>query len=149
MEEIEWFQNPNLVQRPGCDFQASGAGFAAEEFLENTTFDARQILYRGTLDLPDNIKRKFEESEPGAAAVFEDTYLLLKVSDSGESETQLADATLFLTKYRDEIRRLSEFPKVEMISLKFTPAEGAPPLETLPDDFWELVSDAAVSTVMF
>ncbi len=118
-----------------------------EAFLQDSIFDPKLILYRGKLGLPEELKRKVAETDLEALAVFETTYLLLTVSEAERSATQLADATSFLKQYRSEIKRLREFPQVELVSLKFQPAESESPLETLPDDFLELASD--VELIMF
>jgi len=147
MEDTSWLYNPKLYQQSGCVFQAYGMNFKPEAFLQDTTFDSKLILYHGKLGLPEELKRKVAETDLEALAVFETTYLLLTVSEAEQSQTQLADAASFLEQYRSEIKRLREFPQVEMVSLKFQPAEGEPPLETLPDEFLELASD--VESIMF
>jgi hypothetical protein len=96
------------------------------------------------LGLPEELKRKVAETDLEALAVFETTYLLLTVSETKRSATQLADATAFLEQYRSEIKRLREFPQVELVSLKFQMAEGEPTLKTLPDEFWELASGLSI-----
>ncbi|MDQ3749253.1 MAG: hypothetical protein M3367_09630 [Acidobacteriota bacterium] len=148
MEDTSWLYNPKLCQHSGCVFQAYGMNFEPEAFLQDTTFDPQLILYHGKLSLPEELKRKVTETNLEALQVFETKYLLLTVSEAEQSATQLADATSFLKQYRNEIKRLRELPQVEMITLKFqTPEGGEPPIETFPNEFWELASD--VESVMF
>ncbi len=118
--------------------------FEPQAFLQDSTFDPKLIFYHGKLGLPEELKRKVAETDLEALAVFETTYLLLTVSEAEQSATQLAEATAFLKQYRNEIKRLSEFPQVEMVSLKFQVAEGEPTLKTLPDDFWELATSLSI-----
>ena len=63
MEEASWFDNPKLVQRHGCVFQAYGMDFEPEAFLRDTTFDRKQILFHGVLNLPGGIKGKIAGSD--------------------------------------------------------------------------------------
>ena len=144
MEDTSWLYNPKLYEQFGCVFQAYGMNFEPQAFLQNSTFDPKLILYHGKLGLPEELKRKVAETGLEALAVFETTYLLLAVSEAEQSARQLADAIAFLKQYRDEIKRLREFPQVEMVSLKFQVAEGEPTLKTLPDDFWELATGLSI-----
>ncbi len=144
MEDTSWLYNPKLYEQFGCVFQACGMNFEPQAFLQDSTFDPKLILYHGKLGLPEELKRKVAETDLEALAVFETTYLLLTVSKAEQGATQLADATAFLKQYQGEIKRLWEFPQVEMVSLKFQTAEGEPPLKTLPDEFWELASGLSI-----
>ena len=144
MEDTSWLYNPKLYEQFGCVFQAYGMNFEPQAFLQDSTFDQKLILYHGKLGLPEEIKRKVAETDLEALAVFETTYLLLTVSEAEQSATQLAEATAFLEQYQSEIKRLREFPQVELVSLKFQTAEGEPPLKTLPDEFWELASGLSI-----
>lgn len=58
------------------------------------------------------------EVKPRTKQTLEYRHLILKLSNSETNETQIAEATLFLNQYRDEILRLSRFPNVEKVLLQ-------------------------------
>ncbi len=146
-ENDSWLYNPKLYQRAGCVLQADGIGFEAEEFLRQASFDPKLILYHGKLGFPDEFKLKMAEVEPSGMELFETTFMLLEVSQAEAKEAQISEATLFFEQYRDEVRRLRDFPQVENITLKFM-AEGETSSEKLPDEFMELAIGSGVTVIM-
>ncbi len=149
MEKNYWYNNPNLVQRPGCTLQANGMNFDAKLFLIQTTFEQKQIVFAGILELPEEIKRKLADDAPEGIEVFETTFLLLSVSESETKITQFEEALIFLRKHRDEILRLSKFPKVEEVLLKFMIVDkGESPIENLPNELEELIDECGISSLM-
>ncbi len=149
MEEDYWYNNPKLVQRPSCTLQANGINFDAKLFLSQTTFDRQQIIYDGILELPEEIKRKLADDAPEGIEVFETTFLLLSVSESERRTMQFEEALIFLRKHREEILRLSKFPKVEEVLLKFmTVDKGESPIENLPKELEKLIDDCDISSLM-
>lgn len=143
MADESWYNNPNLLERPGCVLQADGIGFEPEKFLAQTTFDLETILFHGKLGLPDALKRKVAETEPGGLILFETTFLLLKVSEAKAKLIQLEEARRFLGQNRNEIRRLRNFPQVENMYLKFS-SNDEEPSESVVDEFMELAGDCGV-----
>jgi hypothetical protein len=148
MEESSWLYNPNLYEHPGCVLQADGTGFEPQAFLQQTTFDAKLIIFHGKLGLPEELKLKVAEVEPSGLQLFETTFLLLTVSEAEAKATQLEEATLFLEQHRDEVQRLRNFPQVENVSLRFMVAKGEPSLENLPNEFVELALNCGVEGIM-
>jgi len=123
--------------------------FDAKLFLNQTTFNQKQIVFAGILELPEEIKRKLADDAPDGIEVFETTFLLLSVSESETKTTQVEEALIFLRKHREEVLRLSKFPKVEEVLLKFmTVDEGETPIKNLPNELEELVYDCGISGVM-
>ncbi len=148
-ENDSWLYNPKLYQRAGCVLQATGISFDAEEFVRQTSFDPKLILYHEKIGFPEEFKLKMAEVEPSGLDFFETTFLLLEVSQAETKETQISEATSFFEQYRDEVQRLRDFPQVENITLMFMTAEGKSAREDLPEEFMEMVMSRGVTGIMF
>lgn len=127
--------------------QGDGIGFEPEAFLQQTTFDSKLILFHGKLGFPEEFKNKVAEVEPEGSQLFETTFLLLRVSQSKAHTTQLEEAAVFLEQYRDEIQRLSKFPQVENVVLRFMLGEGES-VENPSDEFMDLAFSVGVNVIM-
>ncbi len=148
-ENDSWLYNPKLFGRSGCVLQADGIGFEADEFLRQTSFDPQLILYHGKLGFPEGFKLKMAEVNPSEVKLFETTFLLLEVSRAEVKTSQISEATSFFERYRDELRRLQNFPQVENIMLSFMAEEGEDSPPNLPDEFTELAVSSGVTAIMF
>lgn len=146
MQNDSWLYNPNLYG-VGCSLQADGVGFEPKVFLQQTTFDPNLILFQGELGFPEEFKNKVAKIEPVDLQLFETTFLLLRVSKSKSHAVQLKEAVLFLEQNRDEILRLSKFPQVENVVLRFV-TEGNESSENLSAEFIELVMSVGVTVIM-
>jgi hypothetical protein len=139
--------NPRLYRRSGCVLQADGIGFGAEEYLRQTSFDPKLILYWGKLGFPEKFKLKIAEVNPSELELFKTTFLVLELSQAEAKTSQISEATSFFKQYRDELRRLQSFPQVENIMLTFMAAEGEHSTENLPDQFMELALGSGVTSL--
>ncbi|MDQ3666132.1 MAG: hypothetical protein M3410_05935 [Acidobacteriota bacterium] len=148
-ENDSWLYNPKLYQRAGCVLQADGVGFEAEKFVRHTSFNPKLILYHEKIGFPEEFKLKMAGVEPSGLDFLETTFLLLEVSQAETKETQISEATSFFEQYRDEVKRLRDFPQVENMTLKFMTAEGESSREDLPDEFMEMVMSRGVTGIMF
>lgn len=146
MQDHSWLYNPNLYGA-GCSLQADGVGFKPESFLEQTTFDPNLILFQGELGFPEEFKNKVAKVESKGSQLFETTFLLLRISASESHAIQLKKAVLFFEKYRDEILRLSKFPQVENVVVRFMPEEGEL-FENPSDEFIKLAVRVGVNLIM-
>ena len=146
MQDDSWLYNPNLYGA-GCFMQADGIGFEPEAFLQQITFDSNLILFHGKLGFPEEFKNKVAEVDSESSQLFETTFLLLRVSKSKTHATQIKEASLFLEKYRDEILRLSKFPQVENVFLRFMLEDGEAS-ENLSDEFVNLAFSVGVNAIM-
>jgi len=147
-ENDDWLYNPNLYRRSGCVLQADGIGFKPEEFLRQTTFDPKLILFRGKLGFPEEFKLKVAEVESSDSQLFETTFLLLEVSRAVAKASQISEATSFFEQYRDEVKRLEGFSQVENVLLQFISAEDESSPQNLPDEFIELAVSSGVTGIM-
>lgn len=147
MQNDSWLNNPNLYGATGCSLQADGTGFEPEAFLRQTTFDPNLILFHGKLGFPEEFKNKAVKVDPQGSQFFETTFLLLRISSSELHAIQFKEATLFFEQYRDEILRLSKFPQVENVVLRFMLEEGEP-FENLSDEFIELAFSVGVNNLI-
>ncbi len=148
-ENDSWLYNPKLYERAGCVLQADGVGFDAKEFLRQTSFDSKLILYNGKLGFPEEFKLKMAEVKPSELDFFENTFLALELSQAEPKETQISEATSFFKRYRDEVKRLRGFPQVENLTLRFMFAEAEKSHESLPDEFIKLADESGVTGIMF
>jgi hypothetical protein len=146
MQDDSWLYNPNLYGA-GCSLQAAGIGFEPQAFLQQTTFDSKLILFHGKLGFPEEFKNKVADVELEGSQLFETTFLLLRVSKSKIHATQVEEAVLFFEQYRDEILRLSKFPQVENVVLRFMLEEGES-FENLSDEFMDLAFSVGVNVIM-
>ncbi|MBA2619926.1 MAG: hypothetical protein H0U87_01860 [Acidobacteria bacterium] len=146
MQDDSWLYNPNLYG-PGCSLQADGVGFEPKVFLQQTTFDSNLILFQGELGFPEEFKNKVAKVEPVDSQLFETTFLLLRVSISKSHAIQLKEAGLFFEQYRDEILRLSKFPQVENVVLRFMSEEGES-FENPSEEFMDLAFSVGVTVIM-
>lgn len=146
MQDDGWLYNPNLYGA-GCSLQADGMGFEPEAFLRQTAFDSNLILHQGKLGFPEEFKNKAAEVEPEVSQLFETTFLLLRISKSKEHAIQLKEAIVFFEQYKKEILRLSKFPQVENVVLRFIPKEGES-FENPSDEFMELAFSAGVNNLI-
>ncbi len=147
-ENNEWLYNPNLYGRSGCVLQADGIGFEPEEFLRQTTFNPKLILFHGKLGFPEEFKLKMAEVEPSGLEFFETTFLLLEVSRAETKTSQISEATSFFESYRDEVKRLQSFTQVENVTLRFINTEDESSQGNLPDEFVELAVSSGVTTII-
>jgi hypothetical protein len=146
MQNDSWLYNPNLYGA-GCSLQADGLGFEPEAFLRQTIFDLNLILFQGALGFPEEFKNKVAGINPEDSQLFETTFLLLRVSKSKSHAIQLKEAVLFFEQFRDEILRLSKFPQVENLVLRFV-AEENESSENLSDEFIKLAVSLGVTVIM-
>ncbi len=144
MEENSWLNNPHLYSH-GCALSADGIGFDPEFFLSETSFDPELIVFKGKMGF-----KTFEwkgEVRPRTKEIFEYSHLVLKVSKSEAHPIQVDEATLFLKQYQKEIKRLSEFSRVETVSLQFSVAQGEL-REKLSQDFMDLAFECGIGSVL-
>lgn len=144
MEENSWLYNPHLYSH-GCALSADGIGFEPNSFLRETSFDPELIVFKGRMGL-----KTFEwvgEISPRTKEIFEYSHLFLKVSKSEAHPIQIDETALFLKQYQREIKRLSEFPHVETVSLQFSVAEGEL-RENLSRDFMDLAFSCGIGNVI-
>jgi hypothetical protein len=144
MEKNNWLSNPHLYSH-GCTLSAYGINFASESFLSEISFDPELVIFKGQMGY-----KTFEwvgEVKPRDKEIFEYSHLILKVSKSEAHPTQVDEAALFLKQYQKEIKRLSEFPQVETVSLQFSVAEGEL-RENLSRDFMDLAFGCGISSVL-
>jgi hypothetical protein len=146
MQNDCWLYNPNLYGA-GCSLQAAGIGFEPEVFLQQTTFDSNQILFQGKLGFPEEFKSKVARINPEDSQFFETTFLLLRVSISESHAIQLKEAVSFFEQYRDEILRLSKFPQVENVVLRFMLEEGVS-FENLSEEFMNLAFSVGINNLI-
>lgn len=148
-ENNEWLYNPNLYDHSGCVVQADGIGFEPEEFLRQTTFNPKLILFHGKLGFPEEFKLKIAEVDPSDLQLFETTILLLEVSRAETKTSQISEATSFFDRYQDEVKRLQSFPQVENLALNFKTAQNESFQVNLPNEFIELATSCGVTAIMF
>jgi len=144
MKENNWSNNPNLYGY-GCILNAYGIGFEPELFLDETTFDAKLIIFEGKSGF-----RTFEwigETRPRTKKIFEYAHLVLKLSKSTANAIQHQEATLFLKQYRDEVLRLSKFSNVEDVMLTFSVANDES-FEKHSREFLDLAFDSGIRSIM-
>ena len=146
MKDDSWLYNPNLYGA-GCSLQADGIGFDPKVFLQQTTFDPNLVLFHGELSFPEEFKSKVTKANPEGSQLFETTFLLLRVSSSESHTIRLKEAVLFFEQYQDEILRLSKFPQVENVVLRFAPEEGES-FENPSDEFMELAFSVGVNNLI-
>lgn len=145
MADDNWYNNPNLYERPGCVLQADGTGFEPEAFLRQTTFEPEAILFYGKLGFPNELKIKVAEEAPEGLTIFETTFLLLELSKTEAKLIQLEDAKRFLEQNRDELLRLRNFPQVENMYLKFSSNDELS--DNVVDEFMGLAGDCGVDGI--
>ncbi len=116
--------------------------------MRQTTFDPNLILFHGKLGFPEEFKLKIAEVEPSGLEFFETTFLLLAVSQAETKTSQILEATSFFERYRNEVKRLQNFPQIENIALNFRTAENESSQATLPDEFIELAASCGVGAIM-
>ena len=144
MEENNWLNNPELYGS-GCILSASGIDFEPALFLENSIFDPKLIIFKGSMGF-----KTFEwvgEVRPRTKVMFEYRHLILKASKSEANAIQIKETMLFLKRYRNEILRLSKFSNVRDISLTRAIAKGDP-REEASDEFVDLAFSCGVSILM-
>lgn len=146
MQNDSWLYNSNLYGA-GCSLQANGIGFEPEVFLQQTTFGSNQILFHGKLGFPEEFKSKATKVEPVDSQLFETTFLLLRISSSKSHSIQFKEAVLFFEQYQDEILRLSKFPQVENLVLRFMLEEGES-FENPSEEFMKLAFSVGVNNLM-
>jgi hypothetical protein len=94
-----------------CVLRAIGVSFDPEAFLGDSELAGAQAFHRGEPRLPG-----VPDAPPRGASGFN-----LPVSDAGgdDLERQIEDATRFLERHEDELRRLGRFPGVQEVCLDF------------------------------
>ena len=139
MEEIDLMNNPKLFGH-GCVLSAFGRGFEPNLFLRQTTFPPAAVLGFGNIGLPAEIIRQTSEKlgDETAAELVDVKYLALEISRSSDGEAQHAAAVEFLSRYCEEILRLSQFPNVEQVNLRCTLPQGESVEDHQYDELLEL-----------
>jgi hypothetical protein len=147
MEDNCLMNNPNIYGY-GCSISANGIGFEPELFLSQTIFPPDVITAYGKLGMPEGLKGKVgEEDLLLYETLYKSTFLILKVSKSGINAIQHKEAILFLKQYRNEISRLSKFPRIEQINLRCVVADGELYEEEHPYELLILARDCGISLV--
>jgi len=95
-----------------CTLRAGGPDFDIDSFLTTSTLTPCAVFRRG--------QPKFPESNPNGR-LCETSSFNVGVSDAefGDEKNQTQDAMIFLDKNENELKRLSEFPGVEVVQLDF------------------------------
>ena len=147
-EDDNLMENPKLYGH-GCVLSAHGRGFEPKSFLSRTILPPDVILGFGKLGLPEELKKQVIKKEGAEGAMlFEARILALKLSESGVQAVQHEEAIAFLSRFRDEILRLSRFPNVEQVNLRFAAAAGEPVVERPPDKLLELGAECGLTALM-
>ena len=149
MEETDLMINPNLFGH-GCVLAALGRGFEPKLFLARSIFPPAAVLGFGKMGLPAELRNKSAEKlgEEAVAAFFDAKYLALEISKSGVNAVQHKAAVEFLSRYREEILRLSQFAGVEQVNLRCVAAPGEPFESHLPDALIELGAACGLTMLM-
>ena len=103
----------------GCTLQAYGRNFDVESFWQQTVFDSESLIFKGSIGSLATPQPTLSETTPFENEYLETKWLMLLVSRAGHITNQEADAVVFLSKYREEIRRLADEPNVELLKLHF------------------------------
>jgi hypothetical protein len=147
-EDNDLLSNPNLYGH-GCVLSAHGRGFEPKLFLDQTILPPDVFAGFGKLGFPEQFKEQVIEKEgPDGAALFEAKILALKLSNSGVNRVQHKDAIAFLSRYRDEILRLAQFPHVEQVNLRCIAAHGESFEERHPDELVALAAACGLTSLM-
>jgi len=123
------FFDATLYQSHGCILQAYGVGFEPELFLTEVNLEPMRVILKDKLKLPKQLKNKIVEAS-GVLGIFDIPFLLVRVSNAKSMSSQIEEATLFLTQYYNELKRLGNFPNVESISMQFLVGGNKPLIDT-------------------
>lgn len=152
--KLENLYNPDIYEAPGCTLQASGAKLEPEAFLRESNFPQRIIRAKGVIGLPEEVREKINKGElpyRGVFDIFDMPFILIRVSEQVELSLQLEEATLFLKRHLDDVKRLHGYPNVENILMQFLVEKSASPPDSqnLPDEFSNLYSESGIQGLMF
>lgn len=147
------FDNPLIYENLGCTLQVSGVGFNSNAYLSESHFRQDNILFNEVLGLPDEIRAKINREKSHEAIVltmFESTILLITVSEKVDIISQVEDAISFLKEYRNELKRLKFYPKVEMVAMKFASErnENLSNFHDFSPEFYDLISELGIENIM-
>lgn len=145
--------NPEIYEKPCCTLQAYGDDFDPDAFLTKSHFSQPEILFKGTIGLPDEARRRIEKAElpySNAFDIFDTPFLLLLVSRAPDFSSQIDEATLFLKRYSDNLKILREFPNIEIMLMRFiVKDETATNFQDFPSEFSDLVSIIGIDSILF
>jgi hypothetical protein len=147
MEDDNLINNPNLYGA-GCLLSAHGRGFEPALFLQDAALPSESVIAYGKLGFPEEFRNQAAaKGGEDSAAFFDAKILALKLSASGVHLEQQRAAIDFLRRYGDEISRLSQFPGVEQVNLRFV-AEGEDFSESYPDELFILAGECGLTSIM-
>ena len=96
---------------PGCTLRVSGAHFDVDGFLKTSSFRPTIVYRKGT-------RRK-----PASRGSQKSSGFNLTITESDDPKEQVKRALTFLTKERDELRRLVRFGGLDDVILDFACAQ--------------------------
>ena len=102
-----------------CMLRASGANFDVDLFLKDCGLEPVRVWHKGERKAPNSETNLRTSAASGVCFEVSD-------ADFSELNSQFVDAQIWLTKNRDEVIRLVQFPDVEGVSVDFG-AEIRPP----------------------
>ena len=146
--------NLNIYETPGCTLQAHGVGFEPDVFLSETNFTRKEILAKGVIGLPDEVREKINKGKlpyPGAFDIFDMPFLLISVSKASELSLQIEEATLFLRRCLDDVKKLQGYAHIENILLQFVVGkyESLSESQNLSSEFYDLYSKSGIQGLLF
>ncbi len=153
-KNVENLYNPNLYVAPGCTLQASGAKFEPDAFLSESNFAREEILAKGVIGLPDEVREKINKGElpyQGAFDIFDMPFLLISVSKAAELSLQIKEATFFLKRHLDDLKKLQGYPNIEGFLMQFVVGKynSLSESQNLPDEFYDLYSESGIQGLLF
>lgn len=167
-EDLGNWANPDICVQPGCLLQISGMNFDPDAFLNEVHLPAERIVFKGSLGLPDEARKKFESGDVKispdlpeisenlsetlelAMRVFDQQNLGVTVSKAHEMPTQIEEAIEFLTEHLNDLKKIADYKEIEYSALQFT-AESEAALEgheDFPPKFYNLIKEIGLIGVL-
>ncbi len=137
----------NLRDRKYCILQAYGRHFDVESFWEQTVFEPQSLIFKGKIGELANPQPTADEITAFLLDYMETKWLILLVSLDEQKTARLANAINFLRRYRNEIKRLSNYPQVEYTNLHFESAGNKSESELSSAELRVLVQECGIKTI--
>lgn len=145
--------NPKIYEAHGCTLQAYGRNFDPNSFLRESNFIQEEILAKGTIGLPNEVRKKINQGEfpyKDVFDIFDTPFLLISLSNESELFFQVEEATLFLKDHLDDLVKLRNYPNVENVLIRFTVKQHkSDESENLPEEFSRLYSKIGIQGLLF
>lgn len=136
-----------------CTLQFTGVHFDYESFLSETSFNQEDLLMRGGLSIPDDVREKMKRVPHAKSLLetFDQRGLVIKVSEETDINLQMQEAILFLKKHKEDLQKMKQYSGIDMIAMKFNceDNENRRNFDDFPSEFHELLSETGIHTVMF